>query len=71
MAEERLYYPYYNQGIHNPNLEPDSATTKVKPFYLKYGSSVATSLAIMEEGGLGGKWEVCYITTMMFIHSQS
>ena len=55
MAEDRLSFPHYKQGAYNH--EERSATTPVKPFYYKYGGREPVSLA-MEEGGIGGKWEV-------------
>ena len=55
MAEDRLTFPHYKQA--SSNYGESLATTPVKPFYYKYGGRDAVSLA-MEEGGIGGKWEV-------------
>ena len=55
MAEDRLAFPHYNRGLYSHEL--NSASTHVEPFYYKYGGREAISLA-MEEGGIGGKWEV-------------
>ena len=55
MAEERLAFPAFKQGVC---IRKDTLVQpSVKPFYYKYGGKEAISIAL-KEGGIGGDWEV-------------
>ena len=55
MAEDRLAFPAFKQGVC---IRKDTLVQpSVQPYYYKYGGKEAISIAL-KEGGIGGDWEV-------------
>ena len=69
MAEDRLSFPNFKQGGHHRTENP--VPPFVKPYYHKYGGREAIAIGL-EEGGIGGKWEVFKLNSkvMEFIFFQ-